>query len=95
MLELVADRIVERRNRMHAIGHRLDPPLVEREPVAERRGEAGGALVGEVGRVRLEHLAPPLPQQLGQARKRRMLRLARRARQLECRAPRARANVGD
>ena len=61
--ELLADRVGKRRDRAHALGHRLDPGLGQVQPVAQRRCQPCCALVGEVGGIRLEHLACPLAEQ--------------------------------
>ena len=49
VLQLLAHRVGELGDRPHAFRHRLHPRVAERQPVAQRLGEALRALVGEVG----------------------------------------------
>ena len=44
----LADRIGQRAHHVEAVGHRRDALVVERQPVEERRGRAGGLGVGDV-----------------------------------------------
>ena len=64
MLQLLAYRVIQPGDRPHPLGHRRDPRLAQRQPVAQRRTEPGGPLVGEVGRVGLQNLGDPLVEQL-------------------------------
>ena len=79
--QLLADRVGKGGDRAHALGHRLDPRLGQRQPVAQRRCQPGRALVGEVGGIRLEHLAGPLAEQPRGRLEGGVLGLGRRARQ--------------
>ncbi len=55
-VEHLADRVGERDDRAHAVGHRGHAALVEREAVHQRRREAGLAARLEVARVGLQDL---------------------------------------
>ena len=61
VLQLLADRVGERGNRPHPVGHRRDPLLGQRQPIPQRLGQPRGPLVGQVGRVRLEDLSGSAP----------------------------------
>ena len=79
-VDLLADRIGQRRDRVDARGHRLDPLRRERQPVAKRLGQPLCALVRQVRSVRGEHVVRALAQQCGEARQRRVLRRRRTSR---------------
>jgi hypothetical protein len=73
MVELLADRIIERGDGAHALRHRRNALGRQRQPVAQRVAQPRGALVGEVGGVRLEDRVGPLVEQARGRRQRRVL----------------------
>ena len=79
-LDLLANRIIERRHDLDALGHRLHPLRRKRQPVPKRLSQNRGALISKVRRIRLEHLTRPLPQAAPQAAPSSILHLSRGAR---------------
>ena len=94
-VDLLPDRIGQRRDRVDARGHRLDPLRRERQPVAKRLGQPLGPLVRQVRGVGGEHVVRALAEQRGEAGQSRVLRRRGRPGQHERRLTRALASFGD
>ena len=94
VVELLADRVLQRDHGAHARGHPGDPRRGQGQAVAQRVGEPDGALVGEVRGVRLEDRLGALVEQPRGRRQRRVLGGGRHGRERPRRALRRDGALG-